>query len=202
LHSHKATQEHLEALFSKYLWTYFGGRLPACKIRVTADPRLIDPKLHAGRYHARHRVIVLVPGRTHELTRQTLLHEMGHAAIHWEVMSAAASAWESGMESGLASGALTEAVASALAPLLLGACHGAAWQQEMWRLALDHGETWAVRDIAVHNEAVRADLLARYEKMPHAFTRHNDAFAMRSAVIYFRDELRAVYLPAARRPTL
>ena len=104
------------------------------------------------------------------------------------------------MESGLASASLTEAIASALAPLLVGACHGAAWQREMWRLALDHGETWTVRDIAVHNEAVRADLLARYEKMPHAFTRHSDVFAMRCAVIYFRDELRAAYLPAAGKP--
>jgi hypothetical protein len=196
LHSHKATQKHLEDLFTKYRSQYFGGRLPAgCKIRITADPRLIDTKLHAGRYHPRHLVIVLMPGRTAEATRQTLLHEMGHAAIHWKVIGAATVAWETGMEAGLKSGSLTDAIASALTPLLGGACHGTAWQREMWRLALDHGETWTVQDIAFHNQAVRADLLARYEKMPHAFPDHGAAFAMRAAVIYFRAELRAMYLP-------
>jgi hypothetical protein len=201
LHSHKASQARLEALFAEHSSRYFGGRLPAgCKVSVTADPRLIDTKLHAGRYHARHQLIVLMPGRTAELTRQTLLHEMAHAAIHGQVLSAASAAWETGMKLGLASASLTEAVASSLAPLLVGACHGAAWQREMWRLALDHGETWCVRDIAVNNPAVRADLLARYEKMPHAFTRHSDSFAMRSAAIYFKDQLRAVYLEEIGAP--
>jgi hypothetical protein len=52
----------------------------------------------------------------------------------------------------------------------------------------------------VHNEAVRADLLARYEKMPHVFPDHGAVFAMQSAVIYFKDQLRAAYLPAAGKP--
>jgi hypothetical protein len=201
VHPHKTTQQRLQFLFSKYADEYFGGRLPAgCKIRVTTDPRLIDTRIHAGRYHTRHQVIAICPGKPRETTRQTLLHEMCHASIHGQVMSTAAEAWDSGMGSGLASASLTEAVASALAPLLIGACHGAAWQREMWRLALDHGETWTVRDIAAFNEAVRADLLARYEQMPPAFTRHSDVFAMRCAAIYFKAQLRAVYLPATGKP--
>ncbi len=200
--SRKTTQKYLQALFTAYANEYFGDRLPAgCKIRITTDPRLIDPKLHTGRYHARHRVIVMIPGRTAELTRQTLLHEMAHAAIHGQVMSAATATWEIGMKLGLASASLTEAVASSLAPLLVGAGHGAAWQREMWRLALDHGETWAVRDIAVHNQAVRVDLLARYEQIPHTFTRHSDVFAMRAAAIYYKAELRAPYLPEVYGPS-
>src|SRR5260370_16708041 len=110
---------------------------------------------------------------------------MAHAAIDGKVMSAAATVWEVGMQSGLASASLTEAVASSLAPLLVGACHGAAWQREMWRLALDHGETWVVRDIAVPNEAVRAYLLARYDKMPPPFPPPTDSSPLRSPPISF-----------------
>lgn len=193
--THQVTQQRLEALFAEYSRRYFGGRLPKCKVRVTSDPRLIDIRPHAGRYHARHQVIAICPGKPRETTRQTLLHEMCHAAVHGQILSTATAAWESAMESGLRSALLTDAVTSALTPLMGCAGHGVAWQREMWRLALDHDETWTVRDIAAFNGAVRADLLARYEKMPHAFPRHSDVFGMRCAMIYFREELRAVYLP-------
>jgi len=179
-------------LFTKYNRRYFADHLPPdCPVKVTGAKRYLHPEalglldLKTG--------ITIRPGPA-ELMRRTLLHEMAHLAV---------------MMAAIGRGGPTLTEREALSATRAGDpadvhAHGIDWQREMWRLALNHGETWAVQHIVDNNPSVIDVLVAAFTRLPAsslpAPTNDEEVYRRLIENRDRRDGLRAAYLSA--RPAI